>query len=234
MASVSVVIPVFNEAPALNETLERFERALKAAANVEAFELILVDDGSTDGAIDALPPLRRAMAMRHEENRGYGASLKTGIRQARYPLVAICDADGSYEVEAVPELLAAWKAPGMVVARRRGIRYLRGHALKSAMRAVFRAWLFLLTFRDIPDVNSGLRVFERERVLPLMGDLSERFSFTTGLTLQWALRGWPIVYVDTPYAARKGSSKVRFFADSARVLWQTVRLRVKLSRIFRH
>src|SRR5207253_2517552 len=109
----------------------------------------------------------------------------------------------SYAVEAIPEMVAAWAPSRMVVAKRLGMHYPSGHLVKTGMRRAFRLSLLLITFRDIVDVNSGLRVFERERVLPFLGDLSERFSFTTGLTMHWALLGWPIVYVETPYASRK-------------------------------
>ena len=229
--SVSVVIPVFNEAPALAGTLSRFEKTLRACEAVKTFELIVVDDASTDGGIDKLPTLQRAAVLRHETNRGYGASLKTGIRQARYPLIAICDADGSYQIEALPDLLAAWAPGTLVVASRVGMQYPRGHRIKTCMRWVFRLWLRLLAGSDIEDINSGLRVFEREKVLPLLDEMSDRFSFTTSLTLLWTFFGWPIAYVRTNYSTRVGESKVSFVVDSAKVFVQSLRLAVRHRKI---
>jgi len=229
--SLSVVIPVFNEAPALAGTLARFEKTLRACTLVKTFELIVVDDASTDGGAERLAPLQRAAVLRHERNQGYGASLKTGIRQARYPLIAICDADGSYQIEALPELIAAWSPGTLVVASRVGMRYPRGHRIKTFMRWVFRFWLRLLAGSDIEDINSGLRVFEREKALPLLAEMSDRFSFTTSLTLLWTFFGWPIVYVRTTYAPRLGESKVRFLADSAKVFAQSVRLAMRHRKI---
>lgn len=229
--SLSVVIPVYNEAPALADTLSRLEKTLRAADLVKTFEIIIVDDGSTDGAVEKLAPLQKAAVLRHEKNLGYGAALKTGIRQARYPLVAICDADGSYAIESLPQLLAAWESGRMVVASRVGMQYPRGHRTKTLMRKVFKLWLWLLTSESIEDINSGLRVFEREKVLEVFDELSDRFSFTTSLTLLWIFFERPIIYVRTSYAARCGESKVRFMTDGTRVLVQSLRLAVRHRKI---
>lgn len=222
--SVSAVIPVYNEASAISDTLTRMERALQSAWGVDSFEIIVVDDASTDRGLEKvqLPPT--AKVIRHGHNRGYGASLKSGIAEARHPLIVICDSDGSYEVEAIPKLLDAWVPSGMTVAARDNILYPESHQVKALSRKLFHLWLLLLSFRRIQDVNSGLRVFEKKLVLPLFDELSDRFSFTTGLTLHWALSGWPITYVPTHYAARKGYSKVRFLRDSMRTFLQTINL----------
>lgn len=225
--AVSAVIPVYNEFPALAETVERADRALRESPGAGRYEIILVDDGSTDGALESAVLPEAARAVRHGANRGYGAALKTGIRQARYPLILICDADGSYALEALPRLLAAWTPSRMIVADRDVIVYVSAAWIKRLMRRLFQGWLFLLTFRLIRDVNSGFRLFERERALPALDDLSDRFSFTTGLTLHWIFSGEALVYVPTPYALRRGESKVRFLTDSARVFAQTVRFTLK-------
>ena len=119
----------------------------------------------------------------------------------------------------------------MVVAARIDIVYPRARRLKQLLRRALGVWLWLLTFRRIEDINSGLRVFERERVLPLFDELSDRFSFTTSLTLLWTFFGWPIVYVPTPYAPRLGESKVRFIRDGLRIVRQSLRLAVRHRKI---
>jgi glycosyltransferase involved in cell wall biosynthesis len=221
--SISAVIPVYNEATALTDTLKRADRVLRETKVVDQYEIILVDDGSTDGAFGSIGFFSNARTVKHDGNRGYGAALKTGIAQARYPLIMICDADGSYDIEAFPRMLAAWAPARMVVASRDHIVYTHAAWVKRCMRGVFSLWLLLLTFRFIDDVNSGFRLFEKERVLPVLGELSDKFSFTTGLTLDWILSSKQIVYVPTLYVLRKGESKVRFFRDSLRVFSQTVR-----------
>jgi glycosyltransferase involved in cell wall biosynthesis len=219
---VSAVIPVYNEALAVGDTLARLERALETAPRVERFEIIMVDDASTDGGLENARLPQTAKVVRHDRNRGYGASLKSGIAEAQYPLIVICDSDGSYEVEAIPRLLDRWVPSGMIVAARDDIRYPENHQIKTFSRRLFHLWLLLVSFRRIQDVNSGLRVFERKLVLPLFGELSDRFSFTTGLTLHWALSGWPFDYVPTHYSARSGYSKVRFLSDSVRTFLKTI------------
>src|SRR5215510_10757977 len=99
-ASLSVVIPVYDEAPALEETLERLGRVLRAVDQLKQSQIIVVDDGSTDNAFERLSLPPRVEVIRHPANRGYGAALKTGILKAVHPLIMICDADGTYWIEA--------------------------------------------------------------------------------------------------------------------------------------
>ena len=77
---VSVIIPVYNEAAAIGSTLEEVQAVL-AAAGLEG-EIIVVDDGSNDGTADEVVRHPTVRLIRHPCNRGYGAALKTGIRQA--------------------------------------------------------------------------------------------------------------------------------------------------------
>lgn len=222
--SISVIIPVYNEAPGLPETLDRFQHTLAAAAGVDRFEIVLVDDGSTDGAVRKLQPTDTLHIYRHPTNTGYGSALKTGIRQALYPVLVICDADGSYAIEELPKLLVRWDEQTLVVADRTSIPYPQGRWIKWILRRLLETWLFVLTYRWITDINSGFRVFSKARVWPFLPDLSDRFSFTTGQTLVWIYSKNPVTYIPTTYVNRKGTSKVHFIRDGIGVFKQTVRL----------
>src|SRR5207244_8515411 len=99
---VTVLIPAFNEEGALASTVE----AIRAATgSVKALEIIVINDGSDDrtGEIARALPVT---LIEHETRRGYGASLKDGLRQAKGDLVLIADADGTYHLEAIRRLAA--------------------------------------------------------------------------------------------------------------------------------
>ena len=100
---ISVVIPALNEESAIGKTVADVSKVL-AAANLTPSEIVVVDDGSTDetGKIAAEAGAR---VIRHPHNVGYGRSLKHGIEASQYDMIAICDADGTYPISAIPELV---------------------------------------------------------------------------------------------------------------------------------
>ena len=110
---ISVVIPALNEQDAIVETVQRLRGTLEAA-NLIPYEIIVVDDGSEDET-GARAAAIGARVIRHPHNAGYGHSLKDGIRDARYELIAITDADGTYPIESLPELVSLAKSkPGQL------------------------------------------------------------------------------------------------------------------------
>src|SRR4030095_5353408 len=112
-SAVTVVIPAYNEAAHVCEQVTSVDRIMRDSG--WTYEIIVVDDGSTDGTADAANSSGRARVVRRAENRGYGAALKLGVRLARYDWILITDADGTYPVEAIPTLLAQSKTNSMVV-----------------------------------------------------------------------------------------------------------------------
>jgi len=212
---VTVVIPVFNEAEAVGPTLQGLKAAIETTGR--SFELILVDDGSTDGTLEAAGgtgvPFR---AIRHSTNRGYGAAVKTGLRHAVHPWILIIDADGSYPPEEAPRLLQAAEdeTVAMVVGRRRQSRATDGPARLLGKRIV-SALANYLAGTSLPDLNSGLRLMRRadvERFRPLLPD---GFSLTTSITLALHGSGAAVTYVPIQYRPRLGHSKIRPLRDMA-------------------
>ena len=106
---------------------------------------------------------------------GYGRSLKDGIAIAAHDLIAITDADGTYPVERLPELIEHARRYHMVVGCRTGTAY-HGTLLKSWARRCFKLLAEYTTGRRIPDVNSGFRVFRRSQALPFFTSISSGFS----------------------------------------------------------
>jgi glycosyltransferase involved in cell wall biosynthesis len=217
---ISVVIPALNERASIVETIERVHSVLQAA-NLDPFEVLVVDDGSNDGTGD-LARGAGARVLTHPQNVGYGRSLKDGIAVAQYDTIVITDADRSYPIEQIPLLVERYRGGfDMVVGARTGQHY-RESALKSPLRAVLKAIVEFTANRRIPDVNSGLRVFSRDVSIKYFNHLSNVFSFTTSLTLAYMMNGKFVTYQDIEYRERVGRSKVRLFRDSVRTLQYVV------------
>ena len=208
----SIIIPAFNEEMAIRDVCQRIFDVFKLQPH--EYEMIVVDDGSTDNTSGVLKDMD-VRVIRHPINRGYGASLKTGIFNAKYEYICITDADGTYPVDMIPTLLEQCESLDMVVGARRGKHY-RGSFLKHPARLIFHFLVEFATGRHIPDANSGLRVFKREIVLPFLSELCQGFSFTTTITLSMISRGYMVKYIPIDYYARKGKSKVKLLRDSLR------------------
>ena len=213
---ISVVIPALNERNAIVETISRVNTVL-AGAQLAPYEILDNDDGSSDGT-GQLAEQAGAKVLRHPHNIGYGRSLKDGITVAAYDTIVISDADGSYPIEAMPTLIARFNQGfDMVVGARTGPHY-RESMLKSPLRAVLKMIVEFTANRNIPDINSGLRVFRRQVAVGFFDHVSDLFSFTTSLTLAYMMNAKFVDYIDIDYSERVGRSKVRLFRDSLRTL----------------
>jgi glycosyltransferase involved in cell wall biosynthesis len=212
---LSIVIPAYNEQHSIAETASRLAQVIPELKR--DCEVILVDDGSTDGTAAAATASGLAV-LRHPSNFGYGRSLLTGIESARYDTIAILDADGTYPIESLADLLAFYdRGFHMAVGARTG-RYYHGSTTKWILRQIFRFLAEFTCGRRIPDVNSGFRIFDRRPVLAWRGSLSTGFSFTTTITLLFMLNHFFVGYLPIRYEKRTGSSKVRLVRDTLRSL----------------
>ena len=210
---ISVVIPAKDEEEMVAETVRQVRHALKDTDH----EIVLVDDGSQDAtALRAAEAGARVIS--HPHNIGYGGALKTGIRAAIYDTIVITDADGTYPNDQIPVLLKEYeKGFNMVVGARTG-RHYRESFIKSPLRFILKSLVEYTTGKKIPDVNSGLRVFSKQKTLPYFNHLCNTFSFTTSLTLAYMMNSLFVSYVAIPYHMRAGKTKVRLWKDTMRTL----------------
>lgn len=208
--AVTVVIPAYNEEKAVAGVIGEIRKVLEQAG--VPHEILVVDDGSRDGtAARAKEAGARVVSM--GENRGYGASIKAGMRESQYGLIAITDADGTYPSGELPELLRMVETADMAV----GARVKAGAAIPTLRR--FPKWLLgkwanYLADRKIPDLNSGLRVFKKNIAARYEGLCPNGFSFTTTITLALECHGYIVKYRPIAYAPRVGESKIRPFRDT--------------------
>lgn len=220
VSGLTVLIPAFNEERGIARVIDWIRAALETS-DLE-YELLVVDDGSADRTAE-LAQAAGARVLRHPGNRGYGEALKTGIRHAAHEWVAIIDADGSYPAEQLPELAARLVAADMVV----GARTKAGAAIPLIRRPAkkFLTWLAAyLTDANIPDLNSGLRIFRRSLALEFIHILPSGFSFTTTITMAALNNGYVVEYVPVDYLQREGRSKIRPIRDTLNFVMLILRM----------
>lgn len=203
---LSVVIPAFNEEKGISKVLTDLKSILDGAHL--QYEIIIVDDGSSDKTSEIVQKHNFVRMIQHPINRGYGASLKTGIKAAKGELILITDGDGTYPNEDIPKLLECADKYDMVVGARIG---------KDVHIPLYRrpAKIFLnklanyLVETKIPDINSGMRLFKKEDSMKYFHILPSGFSFTTTITLAYLSDSLTIKYIPINYNKREGSSKIK-------------------------
>jgi glycosyltransferase involved in cell wall biosynthesis len=213
-----VIIPAYNEETAIHRTLSQLRNLCPSV------EIIVVDDGSTDNTRKLAEQVEGVRVLSHSRNRGYGASIKTGIRSTLRPFVVWYDADGQHRPEdlvrvAMPVIEGDYDA---VV----GIRGLdsaqqRQRALgKSILNLIAR----MVSRERIPDLNSGLRCFRRSLALRYLHLLPDGFSASTTSTLMVLKGGYRLGYVPIVVKPRIGTSTVRIFSDGLRTIHLIIRI----------
>lgn len=213
---ISVVIPAYNEENAIEKTVAEIDDVL-TKNKFTPYEIIVVNDGSTD-ATGEKALASGARVIQHPHNVGYGRSLKDGIKAAEYETIIITDADLTYPFHEVPKLMQEYqKGFDMVVGARTG-KYYRESWFKAPLRKVLKFMVEFTTGRKVPDINSGLRVFNRDTAKEYLAHLCDTFSFTTSITLAYMMTGRFVKYLPITYEKREGKSKVRLFRDSIRTI----------------
>jgi glycosyltransferase involved in cell wall biosynthesis len=208
MRKLSILVPAYNEELGIAATLDRLK---EVAAPLRA-EIIVIDDGSSDRTA-ALATAAGVRVLRHDMNRGYGASLKTGIRNTDADLVCITDADGTYPCERIGDLVAHMDRYDMVVGARTGANVAIPLIRRPAKKAL-NLLANVLTGQRIPDLNSGLRVFKKACAERYMHLFPSGFSFTTTLTMAMLNDDFLVKFVPIDYFARSGESKIRALRDT--------------------
>jgi len=199
-ASLSVVVPAFNEQAGLGVTLEGLLSELPGA------EIIVVDDCSTDDT-SKIAIGYDVIVVRHTFNQGQGAALKTGMAHASRDYVAWFDADNEHRVEdlmRMAELVRSKELVAVIGQRRGSASFVRG-AGKWLIRLVGKG----LKINAGSDLNCGLRVFRREVILRYLPLIPDRFSASLVTTLTMIERRYPILFEPISVNERIGESTVR-------------------------
>jgi len=219
---VSIVVPTYNEEEAIAGDIEVIQRAMNESGR--EYELIVVNDGSTDRTAEIVRGIEGVQLLEHESNRGGGYSRNTGIRAATGEVVVVTDGDGTYPNQDIPRLLDLMeeKDSDMVV----GARIKEAGTLKilrlPAKWFIRKLAQWMSGFK-IPDLNSGLRAMKKEVVMEFMEILPWGHSWVSTITLALLSSGYGVQFVDIDYYPRKGTSTFHPIKDTLAYLTLVIR-----------
>ena len=224
----SIVLPCFNEEAHVLLEVERICQAMDKSGI--AYELLAIDDGSTDQTLARLrraePDFPHLRVIAFPRNGGAGTARRIGTQQAKGQIVVWTDADLTYPNERIPEFIGILDADPLID-QVVGARTSEEGSLKIARvpaKWFVRKLAERLTNAQIPDLNSGLRAFRRSVALPYLRLLPPGFSCVTTITLAFLSNEHEVRYVPIEYAKRAGRSKFHFFSDAYRYVLQVLRM----------
>ncbi len=207
---VSVIIPVFNEEESIAAVIKQIKKVMDNT-NYD-YEIIAVNDGSADQSEEILKAIPEIRAVTHPYNIGYGASLKTGIKEAKNEWIVMLDADGTYPVEEIPQLLKYADSYDLVSGVRSG-KDAKIPLLRRPAKFILSKLANFLTGQKIPDINCGMRVIKKSNVMQFLKILPSRFSFTITHLLACLTNDYTVKFVPIKYHHRKGKSTIHPIKD---------------------
>jgi glycosyltransferase involved in cell wall biosynthesis len=213
--SVSIVIPAFNEQGTIDAVLSEISDYIAKRPEI-AWEVIVVNDASSDSTAQHVVKWENVRLIQHPLNRGYGASLKAGIRAAKGDFVLTMDADGQHMAEEIDRMLPEAQDYDMTVGAR---DISTSPALRRPGKRLLNFLARYLLNEVIPDVNSGLRLMRRSTILPYLALCSDRFSFSLSSTMALVSEGHFVRFVPIASRSRQGNkSFVKLSSGIAAVL----------------
>jgi len=218
---VSIVLPVYNESGHLADAINRIQSAMDLSNY--SYEIIVVDDASTDGSLEIARDLEGVRVVAFTHNRGPGAARKVGTEMARGDVVVWTDVDMSYPNDEIPRLLKELDGYDQVVGARMSEQGSHKFARVPAKWAIRRLAQYL-SQREIPDLNSGFRAMRRDVADQFLHLLPDGFSHVTTMTMAFLTNGYSVKYIDIEYAPRAGESKFHWYDDTKRYLQQLTRM----------
>ena len=204
---VSIIVPAYNEEQAVPKVIHSIKTVM-SQSNISAFEILIVDDCSSDGTLEAANKTG-VKVIKNLNNVGYGFSLKQGIKAASYDTILIMDCDETYPTEKIPELIKKYNEGFSLVIGQRTGKYYNPSFKKLFLRKILEALIFYTSGKKSLDVNSGMRVFSKTEIIPFFSFCSNTFSFTSSQTLIYILCCKFIYYIPISYSKRTGETKLK-------------------------
>lgn len=236
MNSLSVVIPCLNEELAVDAVLSRLHEKLQTLQRenvIHSWEVIVIDDGSSDSSAALLRRYDWVKLINHDKSQGYGKSLMAGFSQAQSHLITFFDMDFSYDSQDLGLLLDKLKTENLDLVFGNRLHGKNGMPKIRRLGNMFYAWVVRLLYeRSTTDVCTGFRLFRRD-ILPMFQHIRyHRLNFTTDFTTLLLKSDLRIGEVNIQYHDRKGESKLSIFFDGFEFLkpilanrFRTVKLR---------
>lgn len=207
LPELSVFFPAYNEAENIATTVKKAIEELKKCAG--RWEVIVVDDGSSDNTANIIKKLigeePRVRLIQHVPNRGYGASIKTGMNESKYKYICYTDSDGQFDFKEIHSFIAALNAGfDMVI----GYRISRTDNLyRRFMAQVLHLVGIILFGINVKDVDCGFKLFKKE-ILDKIGPLKTASAITeTELVTRTKKAGFKIIEVGVQHHSRPGGEQ---------------------------
>jgi glycosyltransferase involved in cell wall biosynthesis len=215
---VSIIIPAFNEAHVIGRVL--FDLRLALEQKGLPFEIIVVNDGSTDATAEEATKTG-VKVLSHPYNKGYGAAIRTGVKEAKYGWLGFYDADGQHTPETLISLLPFMADYDMVVGAREGYK---GPAIRQPGKKLLQWIANYLSDVKIPDINSGLRLVKKELYLRFAHLFPPQYGWTTAITLAALKDNYSVKYVPITIRPRQGGKSMVRVSDALRMFMLILRI----------
>lgn len=202
LPELSIFFPFWNE----EENIERVvRRAIPVAENIaEKWEIIMIDDGSADHTLETAERLAadspNLISVSHQPNRGYGAALKDGFKNAKYDFVVFTDGDGQFDFSEVARFIEKIRDSDMVIGFR---KRRRDHPLRRVLMKLLKVWDFIFFRFYFKDIDCGFKLFKRSALEKIMPLKSEGAMISTEILAKAKRSGLKIAEVEVTHLARK-------------------------------
>ncbi len=208
--NVSIIIPVYNEEKSIKNIIIELKKIL--SKNKLKYEIIVVDDGSTDNTPNIVKSLKVNL-ITHKKNKGVGAARKTGILNAKYENIVMIDGDSTYPINAIPELLKQLKTYDLVIGYRKKEAG-TFKILRKPVKLLIKSLAEFITGEKIKDLNSGLRAFKKSDILKFFNILPNTHSWVSTQVICYLSNYYTIKYIPIEYYKRKGKSTFHPIKDT--------------------
>lgn len=210
-AKASIVIPCKNEEASISSVIDDLK------SNCPDFEIIIVNDGSTDKTQEILDKIDDIKVITHRYSKGNGAAVKSGVRNATNSTVVMMDADGQHKAEDVLKLLNKYEEGFDMVVGSRTNESQASYA-RLAGNKLYNQFATYMTGHKILDLTSGFRVVDKEKFLQFIDMLPNGFSYPTTITMAFFKVGYDVTYVEISAKDRVGKSHISPIKDGIRFL----------------
>jgi len=231
---VSFIIPVYNEAQHLEECVMNLWKSIPIA---DDFEMIIAEDGSTDGTYEIASKIvennSNIIHLHSDERLGRGKALREAFRRAKGEVMVYMDADTSTHPSILPSLISTVRInKGMATASRhvRGAKVKRATVRKAT--STFYNWLIRLLFRDgVHDHQCGCKAFHRDMIKELIDEVrSDGWFWDTEIIVRAKIRGHPVTEIPcTWYEPDNRKSKVKILHDALSMGMSAIRLYMEIN-----